>query len=268
MSDAWDFYFAKVNDVVASLFVDLGIRDSVPDAGRPWLLWNWVYFRQPRDDGLSSSEEAPILHEIEDALTKEVKETTNAELVGRITTAGRREFYFYGPQPGRFAEAVASALKRFPDYEFETGTAEDPKWSQYLDVLYPSPENCQRIKNLHVIESLEKHGDSLKKPRQVSHWAYFAASPDRDHFIATAVSSGFKVTDQSRSDDPQTAHAYGVTLQRVDRVDWDSINEVTLALFRLAKEVNGVYDGWETSVEKRFSGFWSRMLKLGRSRGL
>ncbi len=75
MSDAWDFYFANLNDVIASLFVDLGIRDSVPDTDRPWLLWTWVYLRDPRDDGLSSSEEAPILNAIEDALTKQVKVT-------------------------------------------------------------------------------------------------------------------------------------------------------------------------------------------------
>jgi uncharacterized protein DUF695 len=76
MSDEWDFYFANVNDVVASLFVDLGIRDSIPDAQRPWLLWSLVYFRHSRDDGLSSTEEAPILRQIEDALTKAVKEAT------------------------------------------------------------------------------------------------------------------------------------------------------------------------------------------------
>jgi regulator of RNase E activity RraB len=250
MSDAWDFYFAKVNNVVASLFVDLGIRDSVPDADRPWLLWTWLYFRQPRDDGLSSSEEAPILHEIEDTLTKEVKETTEADLVGRITTAGRREFYFYGPQPGRFEQAVASTQKRFADYEFDTGTKEDPDWSQYLNVLYPSPEEHQRIKNLHVIEALEKHGDSLKKSRPVTHWAYFKSPQDRNKFIAKSVSAGFKVTDQSESDNSAAEHPYGVTLERVDHVDWNSINEATLELFRLAQEVNGDYDGWETSVEK------------------
>jgi regulator of RNase E activity RraB len=250
MSDAWDFYFANVNDAIASLFVDLGIRDLVPDPDRPWLLWTWVYFRQPRDDGLSSSEEAPILNDMEGGLTKAVKQATEAELVGRITTAGRREFYFYGPQPDHFDEAVASALNRFPDYVFDSGIKEDPDWSQYLNVLYPSPEEHQRIKNLHVIETLEKHGDSLKKPRPVSHWAYFKSPQDRNKFIAEAVSAGFKVADQSKSDDSDADRAYGVTLERIDRVDWDSINEATLALFRLAQEVNGDYDGWETSVEK------------------
>jgi Regulator of ribonuclease activity B len=41
-----------------------------------------------------------------------------------------------------------------------------------------------------------------------------------------------------------------VTLERIDRVDWDSINQATLELFWLAQETSGNYDGWETSVEK------------------
>lgn len=250
MSDAWDFYFANVNGVIASLFVDLGIRDSVPNADRPWLLWTWVYFRKPRPDGLSSSEEAPILNDIEDSLTKAGKETAEAELVGRITTAGRREFYFYGPRPDEFETAVAIALKSFSDYEFDTGAKEDPEWSQYLNVLYPSPEEHQRIKNRHVIDVLEKHGDSLKKPRPVSHWAYFKSAQDRNTFIAKAVGAGFKVINQSQSDDLEADHPFGVTLERMDRVDWDSINEVTLELFRSAEQVNGDYDGWETRIEK------------------
>jgi len=250
MSDAWDFYFANVNDVVASLFVDLGIRDSVPDPARPWLLWAWVYFRQPRDDGLSSTEEAPTLNEIEDVLTNEVKDAAAAELVGRITTAGRREFYFYGPHQDHFEHAVARALERFAPYGFDAGTNEDPDWSQYLNVLYPSPEELQRIKNRRVVEELEKHGDSLNKPRLVSHWAYFPSPQDRNRFIARAVGAGFQVTDQSDHSDEETAYPYGVTLNRVDRVDWASINEATLVLFRLAQELNGDYDGWETSVEK------------------
>jgi hypothetical protein len=96
LSDTWDFYFSNVNDALASLFVDLGIRDSVPDPAQPWLLWTWVYLRRPRDDGLSSTEEAPLLHSIEDALTTTVKSAIEAVLVGRITTAGRREFYSTG----------------------------------------------------------------------------------------------------------------------------------------------------------------------------
>jgi regulator of RNase E activity RraB len=247
MSDEWDFYFANVNDVLASLYVNLGLRDSVPDFERPWLLWAWVYFRDPRDDGLSSSEEAPKLFEIEDALTSAVKQLAEAELVGRITTAGRRELYFYGPRQDRFEEAVASALRNFSGYEFDSGTQKDTDWSQYLNVLYPSPEDHQRIKNRHVIEALEKHGDPLKVPRPVMHWAYFDSRDNRSKFIAQAVRDGFKLVDESKSDDSKLR--YGATLERIDQVDWDSINDVTLELFRMAQKAGGEYDGWETSVE-------------------
>jgi hypothetical protein len=249
MSDAWDFYFARVNDGIASLFVDLGIRNSVPDPSRPWLLWAWVSFRHPRHDGLSSSEEAPVLYEIEDALKRAVNDATEAELVGRITTGGRREFYFYGPQQDRFERAVADALADFPAYHFDTGARSDPDWSQYLDVLFPSPEEQQRIKNFHVIEALEEQGDSLG-PRPVSHWALFRSPQDRGRFVDKAVEAGFRIGDESDGMGPGTELPYGVRLERVDRVDKDSINEVTILLFRLAKEVGGDYDGWETSVEK------------------
>jgi uncharacterized protein (TIGR01619 family) len=250
MSDNWDFYFAHVNEVVASLFVDLGIRDSVPDPHRPWLLWSWVYFQQHSDDGLSTSDEAPVLNQIEDALIQAVKERTEAELVGRITTNGRREFYFYGPRSDGFAEAVANALKNYPEYQFDAGAQDDPEWSQYIDVLYPTPEECQRIANRQVVENLEECGDSLKAPRPVRHWIYFKSSEDLSKFVAEAVSSGFKVIHESESDDLESDYLYGVTLERVDNVDWDSINDVTLHLSRLAGAFGGDYDGWETSVEK------------------
>lgn len=249
MSDAWDFYFANLNNAIASLFVDLGIRDSAPDLARPWLLWSWVYFCQPRDDGLSSSDEAPILHRVEDALTNTVKEISEAELVGRITTAGRREFYFYGPRSDGFEEAVATALRSFPAYAFDSGAKADPNWSQYLNVLYPSPEEHQRMKNLHVVEALEKHGDSLKARRPVSHWAYFRLPKDRADFVSEARNRGFEVADQSETDNSEAERRYGVTLERTDHVDWNSINDVTLDLFRLAEQFGGNYDGWETSVE-------------------
>jgi Family of unknown function (DUF695). len=44
MSEEWDSYLCNVNDKLASIRVDLGIRSTVPDPNRPWLLWVWVYF--------------------------------------------------------------------------------------------------------------------------------------------------------------------------------------------------------------------------------
>ena len=56
MSEEWDSYFCNVNDKLASIRVDLGIRSTVPDPNRPWLLWVWVYFERPRVDGMRTTE--------------------------------------------------------------------------------------------------------------------------------------------------------------------------------------------------------------------
>ena len=69
LSDEWDFYFARVNDAVSSIFVDLGIRPDVPIEKRPWLLWVCVQLLAPKPDGLATNEEARKLHEIGEALT-------------------------------------------------------------------------------------------------------------------------------------------------------------------------------------------------------
>ncbi len=250
MSDSWDFYFTNVNGAPASIFVDLGICGEVPDAQRPWLLWVWVAFRHPRADGMYEAEEAPILDELEDALGKTLGERVSAQLVGRITTSGRREFYFYGPRPGGFEVAAASVMRNFPGYEFDAGVHEDPEWSQYFNVLFPTPEDMQCIQNLHVIQALEQHGDALSVPRPVSHWAYFPSEESRAAYIAQAILIGFESKDTSIREDDASANPYGVQLERIDAVDWESINDVTLSLFALAQEHGGDYDGWETLIVK------------------
>lgn len=251
MSEHWDFFFANVNNKLASLFVDLGIRRSVPDIERPWLLWVWVYFNNPRDDGLHSAQEAGTLSQIEDSLNESVSGAVDGVLVGRITTDGRREFYFYAPSFAGFEDGVARGMKGFSDYRWDSGSKHDPEWEQYLGLLYPSPHDWQCIKNRYVIEQLRKAGDPLEKERLVFHWAYFPDESSRKQFVAAIRERGYEVTKQGRVDDPDRPHPFGVSFERVDRVDWDSINQVTIELFDLAESVGGDYDGWETSVEKQ-----------------
>jgi hypothetical protein len=125
MTEDWRSYFCNVNDSLASIFVNLGLRNVVPILSKPWLLWVWVYFRSPRPDGLSDTKEAPEIFKIEDALTLQRSRNCGAILSGRITTEGRRELYFYGETRSGFSEAVATALADFEGYRFDTGEQED-----------------------------------------------------------------------------------------------------------------------------------------------
>ena len=71
MSDDWDFYFARVDGAVSSIFVDLGVKPEVPLEKRPWLLWVFVTLKSPNAEGLSTNDEAPALQ----ALQARLKDT-------------------------------------------------------------------------------------------------------------------------------------------------------------------------------------------------
>jgi hypothetical protein len=246
MPEGWNFYFCKVNDVLASVALDLGLRKHAPDLSKPELLWIWVYFKSPRPDGLSSSSEFDSLVAIEKQLTESLEQKFHALLCGRITTDGRREFYYYSAHSNEFESVVADAMGHFPGYEFDCGTQTDPGWKQYLDVLYPSDEDRQRIENRSVIDVLEQKGDALKAPRDIFHWIYFRTKNDRDSFWDAIRPLEYRV--QSQPDKPGGAFPFGLCIVRFQSVKQVDVDEAVIELFRRAKEFHGDYDGWETKV--------------------
>src|SRR5262245_37851946 len=96
MEHNWNFYLCRVNDKLASIFLNLALGSKAPIRDKKWLLWVWVYLRSPRADGLTDGGEMKVLSQIEEQLTKHLASAYKAVLAGTITTDGRREFYFYG----------------------------------------------------------------------------------------------------------------------------------------------------------------------------
>jgi hypothetical protein len=250
LSDDWDFYFARVNGAVSSIFVDLGLRSDVPLEKRPWLLWVFVDLQSPGAEGLSTQDEAPALHAIGEALDALIAPSCGAQLVGRITGAGRREFYFYAEEPGPLDEAVRNAMKNFASYQHEYGSTLEPDWDQYLNLLYPSASNLQRMFNRRVLESLEEHGDVHETPRQVDHWLEFPDEATRAACRDRLVAIEFKVEGEFLGEEPGDEMPHTLVVSRVDSVDSHTINGITLELARVAEQHGGRYDGWESPVTK------------------
>lgn len=250
MSDEWDFYFARINDAVSSVFVDLGLRPDAPNEKRPWLLWVWVEMRAAKPDGLSSAEEAPTLHDIEESLNSMIPPACGAQLVGRITGSGRREFYFYGEEPGELEAAVERAMQPFAGYEFESGSSFQPDWEHYLELLYPTASNLQRMNNRRVLDALAEQGDVHEVPRKVDHWLEFASPDSREAARETLEAIEFAVEGEYESEEPGAPRPHALVVSRVDSVDMRTINGITLELARLAEQHGGSYDGWESPVTK------------------
>ena len=249
MSDNWDFYFCKVDDELASIFVDLGLAHEAPIAQLSHVGSVRIRMRNPRNDGLSSADEAADLKELERALESHVNSSAPAGvLVGRSTSGGNRDLFFYVPSDEGWGSGIDAVLRRFPDYKVEADAWEDRAWEAYFAFLLPNKEQKQTIENRKVCEQLESRGDSLNQPREIDHWVYFREPDQRKQFQARVEGMGFRTGGLTEA--PSREAAYGIQIRRVDLPSYNAIDDVTLPLFRLAQEFGGEYDGWETVVLK------------------
>lgn len=247
--DDWDFYFSNVDGRLASLFVNIGLYNAAPFADKPNVAWVSIKMNDPNADGLSSQGESDKLFEIEDALAKAMAAKSNSVYVGRLTSAGRRDFYFYSGDTDLYENTLSSVMSAYPDYKFDFGIKEDKEWKGYLDFLYPSPRQLESIYNRRTVAQLEKNGDNLTAERDVFHWIYFKTETDLEKFLDKIKGNDFAVVARNRNDS-QGEYPWGLQIKRKDRVDPASVDEYTLYLWDIAVETNGEYDGWETSVEK------------------
>ena len=245
MAEDWCSYFCKVNDVLASIFLNLELRKAAPDRNKPNLLWVWVYVKSPREDGLSSRSEFKMLCAIEDQLTKIMTHKFDAVFCGRITTDGRREFYYYAPRSEQLEAAVEDTINQSRGYEFDCGWKPDPNWTQYIEVLYPSEEDRQRIQNRKVLDVLEQKGETLQRPRDVWHWIYFRET-DREEFRAAVTALQYRV--ESSPGHNNSEFPNGICIVRFQSVKPSELDDAVIELFRLAKKHCGDYDGWETQA--------------------
>jgi hypothetical protein len=243
VTDAWATYLCNVNSELASILLNTALVSDELNRAKPELLWIWVYLRDPRHDGLSSSEEAPMLYKIEEALSESLRNSCFAILSGRITTLGRREFYYYGDGAVGFEDSVRAAMMNFSEYRFDFDHQSDPEWSQYLDVLYPTPEQFQQISNQGVLDALAKNGDDHSVVRLVQHWAFFPSDKLRQAFGQSAVQAGFAIDKEYLV---ETTTPFAICLGKSQSVESHQIDDATLTLFRLYEEIGGAYDGWET----------------------
>jgi hypothetical protein len=247
-SGKWDFYWTQWQGHPASVFLDLAAARH-KDA-REHLLIAMVHLHTPHPTHrLTTDEEAEVLFKLEECLLREAQ-GAGLQYVGRGTSNGRRIFHFYASaqSPVTFPETASA----FPTYPLILHWKHDPRWSFYRTVLYPSPAAMQTIGNRGVLEQLKKSGDSLHKPREVSHWSYFPTAAARDAFLDQVQNDGYRLVKADAIDAPaQKAMPHRAIYAKVQPLDPPrEIDDVTVALYELTARYGGTYDGWETSVEK------------------
>lgn len=242
----WQFYITNIDDKPASIALNLALKEILPIKNFSDLCWVSVKLNNPTDNGLTNNEESDILGNIEDELIKILPEKSNI-FMGRITNNGTRDFFFYTENKVEFENNAKKITLKFLRYTFDFGNKVDKNWQGYLDI-YPSEMDMQSISNRDVLEQLEKNGDKLEKPREVFHWIYFKNEKDRENYLNLVTKDNFQLVNKEYN--KKDEYKFFLQIKRVDKVGYEYIDDYTLYLWRIAKENNGEYDGWETSVEK------------------
>jgi len=143
LSEEWEFYPLLVDDSPASIFFDLGIRSEAPLAGYSWLGYLRVRMRQPRPDGLSSSEEFDALAALEDDVCESVTASEVTIYVGRNTSDGNRDFYFYTRNKSFFEKTASAAMSGDTGVLLAGGLAHPCHWPDWLPESTVEPRSKQ-----------------------------------------------------------------------------------------------------------------------------
>ena len=249
--DEWDFYITVQDGYTQSTRLDLALQRHAPVEGRPVCVRVILRFRAPRADGLPGRDEREDLLALEDALVNRACHEDAAIYAACVSGRGERVFVFYASGDEAIRDAVSSLGAEFPLYPLDMKAMQDPAWAFYLDELFPGVVERQQMLNRGVYEELEKNGDTLEEPRDVSHWLYFPSQHSRDRFMARVGPLGFSLREAFACDAAEGRPGHltcGVTIVRSDIPCPEAFDEVTVQLAQIATSVGGEYDGWETAV--------------------
>ncbi len=245
----WDVYIANYDGKPGSVTLDMDLYRNSPDKLFPFILVTGVSYKNCRPDGFPNNDEFDNLYKISDDILAEVKLKTSMKLAGSFTyDCERLEYVYLQDTIGLRAELEKIYSEKYAVYKPYINIQSDPEWEAYLDFLYPSAEIRESMENEKILKQLTEAGDDLSKPRPVAHWIYFTTQNDLDKFATFAKSSGFTIVSSEKIS--SDTRPFQLQISRIDSVQSDAITELTISLRKKAKELNGEYDGWETSVEK------------------
>lgn len=248
MSDNWNFYMDELDEHLASIVVDLDVSEEVNIKKYKWLFSVTIAIKKPTELGFPEEHEDELLGEWEYDLMERLNDEEIIQ-VGRLTTNGTREFFYYAKKEkhSKIIDQHALAIFDKNGYKIElSGIEEEEPWSFYYEFLYPNTYHFQHMSNRELVELLEKEKDQLEEPRKIEHWIEFETLDDLKAFEQDIQNENFKTeyVEPERNEDG----SYSITISREDGVDYPIIDGVTDLIIEIAQKHNGEYDGWESPV--------------------
>ncbi len=242
----WEFYLCSVDENPAKIRVNLALNEWLPNANYTKVTWFYTKFQTIDEYGFHTSEEFDKLCQIEDEIANFI-ENKGGVMLGVIKSNGILDLYFQSSSSLDFEKHIQEIMyNTFPEYEFGVQSGIDPEAETYYSTLYPNEFELLCIQNNKVLSQLENNEDDFEKERNIDYWLVFNTEENRTSFVKNIELQGFEIKDTDKI--PNENHPWMLCISRVDFLK--NINEITWNLTQLAKEYNGIYDGWESPIIK------------------
>ena len=243
----WDQYMAQWEDKPGSMLVDLSYKEMIDSIQLPYLLGVGHQFTPCSSDGFPDTTVYERLYKLSDKLFNYMDIQATCKLVGTFTHNCTQVDYYY------LKDSVG--IRRFLNNYFANensgyspivSISHDPKNEFYKNRIYPDIYISEYRQNTATVQSLIDAGDAITEPRKIDHWAYFDTDIDRDRYSAITVKLGF--TEEEKGFHRGEQQPYFFHFSRVDSPLRDDITDITVNLQSEAKELNGIYAGWECPI--------------------
>lgn len=246
MSDIWESFPCTIGDHQAFI----GFNQTFAElAKEDFPFKNFasfrVTFKSSTEAGFPAGIEFDALNALEDQLCLGIQPSSGVQ-VGRITYAGHRDFAFYTDMTEDRCFSLIDSIHNKEQHEISLVHKQDQDFQHYWQSIYPTLEDWQVIKDMRVEQVLQDRGDPLTKEREITHWAMFPTVESRAAFIEN-IPDPVSLQELYESND-QSDNRFVARLTHIGRPDYRSLNRITVSMARIANNLGGVYDGWETEL--------------------
>jgi len=226
------------------------LQAKAPFKERPYLVILRTSFPVHQKTGFPDQEQSSTLDSIENALVSSLTSSNGSIFAGRFTQRGLREFYFYCLDTTQYSATLFKTMITFPNYPWLAKAMLDKTWSNYFDVLFPNPDDLDKIENRLVIIELQKKGDQLVEPREIAHTLFFSSSNNRLNFLKELTIPGCIITEHPDKPEGTNAFPFKLVLTMKEKPSLEKIQPITTEMRKLAQKNSGKYQGWKTFVVK------------------
>lgn len=246
MNCNFERYMASLDGMPFEVEVDLSLHDRAPIAGLEYRLHIRLELNHPSADGLSSKEEDALLAAVEE----EILDTLPAEdyvLAARVTHRSARTLVVFARKPPEEGDAVHQALDRFDTHRTRVQHANDPEWTEYLEVLYPSQELLHQIHDRRVLKEFERRGDDCSALHVIEP-RFVGLSKAQAEALAEGLRArgfGVKTIEESAGADGK---GWSVTGEARTPLGLAILDDFRHAWIELAGAHGGSYKGWSAEL--------------------